>query len=258
MWQSRSISPSIPISTINLNTFKQHSRLIHYCHTPILFLPQWRLQSAATRDHSLTPPSASSPINSQVQPSDYDNQRKIIQIGANEKLIQWHQELCTSMMAEYKQYLELLGFNPVQVDLGHKNSSQEYRSQKICYLKKSMLGGILLFELGLGEPYFTAKLRVIEGNRLQTKSSTTLVNQFMLSFVDACEKIKINMHLHSFTYDFHLRCIHSYITGIGQWSLQQGYHLTHFLDDFIKYYSKAPNFARNLVYSGKIIYIILF
>lgn len=75
--------------------------------------------------------------------------------------------------------------------------------------------------------------------------------QFVLSFVDACDKIKINMHLHSFTYDFHLRCIHSYIAGTGPWSLQQGYHLTHFLDDFIKYYSKAPNYARNLIYSGK-------
>lgn len=72
----------------------------------------------------------------------------------------------------------------------------------------------------------------------------------MLSFVDACDKIKINMHLHSFTYDFHLRCMHSFIAKSGFWSLQ-GYHLTQFLDDFIKYYSKAPNFARNLVYSGE-------
>lgn len=76
--------------------------------------------------------------------------------------------------------------------------------------------------------------------------------QFVLSFVDVCDKIQINMHLHSFTYDFHLRCIHSYIAGTGLWSLQQGYHLSHFMDDFIKYYSKAPNYARNLIYSGKL------
>lgn len=73
----------------------------------------------------------------------------------------------------------------------------------------------------------------------------------MLSFVDACDKIKISMHLHSFTYDFHLRCIHSYIAGTGPWLVQQGYHLIHFLDDFNKYYSKAPNYARNLIYNGK-------
>jgi hypothetical protein len=75
--------------------------------------------------------------------------------------------------------------------------------------------------------------------------------QFTLSFLDECDKIKILMHLHSFTYDYHLRSIHSYVSG-HQAILKQGYNLTHFLDDFLKYYSKAPNFARNLVHAGNI------
>ncbi|XP_034939533.1 KICSTOR complex protein SZT2-like [Chelonus insularis] len=256
MWQSRSAVPNsvVPISLANLNTFKQYSRLIHFCHTPILFLPQWRLQSAATRDHSLTPPSSMSPTSSQPPQQTSDTSfKKIGTVKENSDTV-WHQELCALMMSEYKQYLQVVenGFCEVQIDSGVTNQKNpnEDQSQKICYLKKSMLGGILLFELKFVEPFFTAKLHVIECNRLQSKSS--LVNQFMLSFVDACEKIKINMHLHSFMYDFHLRCIHSYISGSGQWTLEQGYHLTHFLDDFIKYYSKAPNFARNLVYSDVI------
>lgn len=61
------------------------------------------------------------------------------------------------------------------------------------------------------------------------------------------------MHVHSFAYDYHLRCVHSYISGkedLGKEArLVSGYHLTNFLDDFIKYYSKGPNYARNLVYS---------
>lgn len=73
--------------------------------------------------------------------------------------------------------------------------------------------------------------------------------QFTLSFLDECDKIKILMHLHSFTYDYHLRSITSYVSERGA-ILKQGYHLTHFLDDFMKYYPKAPNFARNLVYAG--------
>lgn len=56
------------------------------------------------------------------------------------------------------------------------------------------------------------------------------------------------IHLHSFTYDFHLRCIHSYISNGADVKVCDRYHLTHFLDDFMKYYSKAPNFARNLVH----------
>ncbi|XP_012229201.2 KICSTOR complex protein SZT2-like isoform X1 [Linepithema humile] len=241
MWQSR--TPNIPISLSAFNTFKQHSRLIHFCHTPLLFLPAWRLQSAATRDHSLTP--QSSHLGSNVHQVTQSKQE-----ATNAIMIKWHQELCKSMLSEYKQYLQILGFNPIQVESPSK--TDEDVQQQSYYLKKSMLGGILLFEIHLTQPFFIVKLHIIECNRLQTKTSSGMVNQFVLSFVDVCDKIQINMHLHSFTYDFHLRCIYSYIAGTGLWSLQQGYHLTHFMDDFIKYYSKAPNYARNLIYSDVI------
>ncbi|XP_072752702.1 KICSTOR complex protein SZT2 [Anoplolepis gracilipes] len=250
MWQSR--TSNIPISLNALNTFKQHSRLIHFCHTPLLFLPAWRLQSAATRDHSLTPPQTSDfnlndGLNVSHQQSSQAVQSK--QEATNAIMIKWHQELCKSMLSEYKQYLQILGFNPIQVESPHKIDEEHAQQQQSYYLKKPMLGGILLFEIHLSQPFFIVKLHIVEYNRLQTKTSSGMMNQFVLSFVDICDKIQINMHLHSFTYDFHLRCIHSYIAGTGLWSLQQGYHLTHFMDDFIKYYSKAPNYARNLIYS---------
>ncbi|XP_033214181.1 KICSTOR complex protein SZT2-like isoform X2 [Belonocnema kinseyi] len=250
MWQSRSTVPNIPISSMTLNTFKQHSRLLHYCHTPLLFLPSWRLQSAATRDHSLTPSSSNvSDSLAHLKISIHKSQNR--NSGGNNYVInEWHRELCAYMLSEYKQYLQILGFNPVHTETSHRSDRDNLQNQTF-YLKKSMLGGVLLFEIHLSEPFFTVKLRVIECSRLQLKTSP-LVNQFLLSFVDACDKIKINMHLHSFTYDFHLRSIHSYIAGTGHWSLRHGYHLTHFLDDFNKYYSKAPNYARNLVYSGVI------
>lgn len=40
-----------------------------------------------------------------------------------------------------------------------------------------MLGGVLLFEIHLAEPFFIVKLRVIECSRLQAKSSSALINQ---------------------------------------------------------------------------------
>lgn len=248
MWQNRSATPNIPISIIALNTFKQYSRLIHFCHTPLLFLPSWRLQSAATRDHSLT---AQSTLNTGI--NIYQQLSQQIQKSQDDQtdIIRWHKELCSLMLSEYKQYLHSLGFTSVQIESSDK-SFEEQVQQQSYYLKKSMLGGILLFEIHLSQPFFIVKLHIIECSRLQTKASSALVNQFMLSFVDACDKIKISMHLHSFTYDFHLRCIHSYIAGTGPWLVQQGYHLIHFLDDFNKYYSKAPNYARNLIYSDVI------
>lgn len=112
MWQSR--TSNIPMSA--LNTFKRHSRLIHFCHTPLLFLPSWRLQSAATRDHSLTPPQMS---HFNLNSSAHQQPPQLIQSkqeSTNAIMIKWHQELCKSILSEYKQYLQTLGFNPIQVE----------------------------------------------------------------------------------------------------------------------------------------------
>jgi len=116
MWQSR--TSNIPISLNALNTFKQYSRLIHFCHTPLLFLPAWRLQSAATRDHSLTPPQSSHFGLNGIEQSSQAMQSK--QEATNAIMIKWHQELCKSMLSEYRQYLQILGFNPIQVESLHK------------------------------------------------------------------------------------------------------------------------------------------
>lgn len=58
------------------------------------------------------------------------------------------------------------------------------------------------------------------------------------------------MHLHSFTYDYHLRCLYQFISE-RESNLPLGYHIVEFLDDFMKYYPKAPNYARSLVHTGK-------
>lgn len=121
MWQSR--TPNISLNA--LNTFMQHSRLIHFCHTPLLFLPAWRLESAATRDHSLTPSQASSSFSvngNMLHQSLQATQSR--QEPTNAIMIKWHQELCKSMLSEYKQYLQILGFNPIQVESLHKTFVQ--------------------------------------------------------------------------------------------------------------------------------------
>lgn len=66
------------------------------------------------------------------------------------------------------------------------------------------------------------------------------------------ESIKVRIHLHSFTYDYHLRAIHSYIIG-QKLFFYPGYNLLSFLDDFIRYYQKSPNYSRNLIYSGRLL-----
>lgn len=114
------------------------------------------------------------------------------------------------MLSEYKQYLQILGFNPIQVesprdiktyvrtnffspslDLDYTYNvcvfcrnkmhralyRDEENAQQSYYLKKSMLGGVLLFEIHLSQPFFIVKLSIIECSRLQTKTSSGMMNQ---------------------------------------------------------------------------------
>ncbi|XP_039298117.1 KICSTOR complex protein SZT2 [Nilaparvata lugens] len=238
MWQARGATPNIPLAEDILHIFIQHSRNIHYCLTPLLFLPRWRIQSAATRDHSLKVVQASS-SDSSVSKSDD----------------KWHQQLCHNFVHEYKQYLQSLGFIPIQIGpstpkKGMRRNSICQSTKNSCFLQKSLLGGILLFELFLSEPFFHTKLHALECSRLQ--SSTPLLSQFIMSFLDECDRVKILMHLHSFTYDYHLRCLHWFISN-KQVLLRPNYHITSFLDDFIKYYTKAPNYATSLVFSDSML-----
>lgn len=69
--------------------------------------------------------------------------------------------------------------------------------------------------------------------------------------------MKVLMHLHSFTYDYHLRTLTRFVCGVDT-PLRPGYHITGFLDDFLKYYSKAPNYAYSLVHSGRSSFAVWF
>jgi len=69
--------------------------------------------------------------------------------------------------------------------------------------------------------------------------------------------MKVAMHLHSFAYDFHLRCLHSYVSG-RQITFKSGYNITKFLEDFNNYYCKGPNFARNTIHFGIECVLIIF
>lgn len=101
MYQSRTSTTTVS----HILLLMQNSRIVHYCHTPLLFLPRWRLKSASTRDHSLYPSQT-------VQMADK---------MASEEKEKWHKELCYGFFIEYRHYLQTLGFMPLQID----NSSDQ-------------------------------------------------------------------------------------------------------------------------------------
>nr|XP_023016879.1 KICSTOR complex protein SZT2-like [Leptinotarsa decemlineata] len=234
MYQSRTSSVTVP----QIYLLLQNSRIIHFCHTPLLFLPRWRLKSASTRDHSLYPSQA-------IQLAD--------KMASQEKEM-WHTELCYGFFSEYRHYMQTLGFMPLQIDNPPSTTGLLVRDKSsynnVFYIQKTILGGILIFTVEFCEPFFHIKLLAIECSRLQNISSRSSINRFTLSFLDECDRVKILMHLHSFTYDYHLRCIFNYISNnSGVNKVCERYNVHQFLDDFMKYYNKAPNFAQNLVHT---------
>ena len=190
---------------------------------------------------------------------------KPLRVNQNER---FHSELLSSFFQEYIQYLQTLGFmlidlkqsvnkksrSNLQQDSSSSDSGQVRRrhttgktskiENKTMYLQKSLLGGILIFEIGIAEPFFYTKLHALEASRIQLRTNQQLTGKtFVSSFIDECDRIKVLIHLHSFTYDYHLRTIQAHLVGRVT-SLRSGFHIVSFLEDFMKYYSKGPNFAR--------------
>ena len=194
---------------------------------------------------------------------------KSTRVSPDEK---FHADLITNFFQEYEQYAQTLGFSLINLHPGSfrrsgrisvttlEGSERKRRhtagtpktKPKVVYLQKSLLGGLLIFEIGISEPFFYTKLHALEAQRLHPLSNQNLSNKlFTTTFLEECDNIKILIHLHSFTYDYHLRTIAGYI-GDKPTQLRKGFHVVSFLEDFMKYYSKGPNFARNFIHTGSL------
>ncbi|KAK0136088.1 KICSTOR complex protein SZT2 [Merluccius polli] len=68
-------------------------------------------------------------------------------------------------------------------------------------------------------------------------------------FTEECDKVRDLMHVHSFSYDYHLRVVHQHLVGCHM-MLRQGFQLTSFLEDFISQHPDIPKFGRNHVFQG--------
>ncbi|XP_023223130.1 KICSTOR complex protein SZT2-like [Centruroides sculpturatus] len=309
IWQSRSSALTSPLMERFLHLFKKVGRLEHYCLTPILFSPSWRWKVSPIRDHTLQPltsqifeksfnqegitsnrsrhSSGNSVKNNENTNSSGSSIRSRKSSGSSHQLLNnlgrsssrliteeaWHFTVCSHYIQEYIQYLQTLGFLPIQTRGPTPRQSKSLKSKddeklhgkgthisafshprtsncglSVYYLIRSMLGGLLVFEVGFSDPYAFCHLYSLECLRLKSNNSRFMSSQFTTAFVDELDRIKIVMHLHSFTFDYHLRTIYSYISG-QHLIFHNGYHLTSFLDDFMKYYQKSPSCARNVIHS---------
>ncbi|XP_069050047.1 KICSTOR complex protein SZT2 [Lepisosteus oculatus] len=137
------------------------------------------------------------------------------------------------------------------------------------HLQRALPGGIVLMELAFQGCYFCVKQYALECSRIPMGQSVNSqgslgskprskpyaeaasVSESALSmlFTEECDKVRDLMHVHSFSYDFHLRVVHQYLVGCHM-TLRQGYQLTSFLEDFIAHHPDIPKFGRNHVFQG--------
>ncbi|CAB4059233.1 SZT2 [Lepeophtheirus salmonis] len=250
LWQNRGESSGNTIIFNNqvLKFFKKSARLVHFCLTPLLFLPHWRSQAHSTRLDIINPLDLSIHRRPQVEERSH--------IGLIQNYVQ-----------EYIQYLHTLGFIAIQRRVNNANSGNIYNHRKVGKrdLHQDSIKNVIFWytqEDGQGviQPFFFTKLYVMEYDRLichyNFRRESNLVTglgvtpeaikeSFTRKLIDECDNIKHLIHLHSFTYDYHLRTAHNFISGRPS-NISKGFHLAFFIDDFLKYYNKGPNFARNM------------
>ncbi|XP_027693985.1 KICSTOR complex protein SZT2 isoform X1 [Vombatus ursinus] len=277
-WQQRSAQSNMPISAGELETLKQSSRLVHYCATALLFDP-------ASWQHG--PPEPTAPTEGKRrhrsnesggggrEPTQSCEAGELPIPGAREE--PWLWELSSTFLLQYVQYLQSTGFILVQLrPPSPTRSTSRLRAMAILgtegrgsfscpktktdgspksasspittyYLQRALPGGIVLMELAFQGCYFCVKQYALECSRIPMGQAVN--SQLSMLFTEECDKVRDLMHVHSFSYDFHLRLAHQHVLG-SHLALRQGYHLTSFLRCFLTHHPDGPNFGRNHIYQG--------
>ncbi|XP_064415802.1 KICSTOR complex protein SZT2 [Latimeria chalumnae] len=277
-WQQRSAESNMPITVADLETLKQSSRLVHYCATPLLFDPLFRQQIQA--ELRVVPEGKKRHRSNDSTASGRDRSHScdsVEMLSSKLKEEPWLVDIFNIFMQQYIQYLQSTGFILVQVRppsparssgrirslaclTSEGRSSFSYSKQKseespksgscsvpTYHLQRALPGGIVLMELAFQGCYFCVKQYALECSRIPMGQSVN--SQLSMLFTEECDKVRDLMHVHSFSYDFHLRIVHQYLVGCHM-TLHQGYHLTGFLEDFISQHPDIPKFGRNHVFQG--------
>ncbi|KAL4831668.1 hypothetical protein H8958_014707 [Nasalis larvatus] len=276
-WQQRSTPATMPISAGELETLKQSSRLVHYCATAMLFDPAAWLHGPpetsglpeGQRRHR--PESGSGSREAPTSCESLD----VSPPGAREE--PWLKELSLAFLQQYVQYLQSIGFVlvPLRPPSPARSTSRpramailgtEGRGSFSCpktktdgspkstsspvttyHLQRALPGGIILMELTFQGCYFCVKQFALECSRIPMGQAVN--SQLSMLFTEECDKVRDLMHVHSFSYDFHLRLVHQHVLG-AHLVLRHGYHLTTFLRHFLAHHPDGPHFGRNHIYQG--------
>ncbi|KAI6184934.1 Protein SZT2 [Aphelenchoides bicaudatus] len=177
------------------------------------------------------------------------------------------QELCLlkvqyMLMEDYVDYLQKVGLTLLKVISARNPQAYNLQYTPECtqspnaWLYVARPGGIIFAHVTFVEPYFSVKFLFWNASQLSDHLyATQTIPIKELEEMQDIELLKNELiqlsHVHSFTYDFHLRMVSKYLTGGSQVLFNPGYNTNAFLIDFLQYYGCRPPFARNCIYEER-------
>uniref|UniRef100_A0A0N4Z3W4 VWFA domain-containing protein n=1 Tax=Parastrongyloides trichosuri TaxID=131310 RepID=A0A0N4Z3W4_PARTI len=219
---------------------------IHFVNTPILLFEEWRNQIS----------------NARVPPSKAKTTIKLNNYGQPEMYVLKIQYM---MIKEFAQYFNQLGWENLTLEDKDKittkiksNQSLEYSSNckeaPNIWMTQVMKCGVLLANIYFKKPYLCVHLYSWELNHFYNNMKGLYMNNDIYNYEDVMmfENVKDNavslFHLHSFSYDYHLRVAWMYMLSKENLIFPNDYNIPLFLFNLLKYYEYRPPYSRNALY----------
>uniref|UniRef100_A0A1I7X9M9 DH domain-containing protein n=1 Tax=Heterorhabditis bacteriophora TaxID=37862 RepID=A0A1I7X9M9_HETBA len=223
------------------------SRLVHFVETPVLLFPKWRRKIAevrgtvdtvvenrkstiATGNYQQLPPPH--PLISRRRANTLSVASSSVVAPSPFRFRSEDDDPCQvkilyMLMSDYISYLDTLGlrlFNVINIDKAgesHHMYKTEYpqgcRHAPHIALFKVMKGGIILVTLSFVQPYFIFNVNVWNPSdlthALEKDEFCPDAIQQLRELEQSKDDLVMSCHLHSFTYDFHLRMLSKYLVG---------------------------------------------
>ncbi|GMS83641.1 hypothetical protein PENTCL1PPCAC_5816, partial [Pristionchus entomophagus] len=181
------------------------------------------------------------------------------QVNLGEEDDQLHRQLEIKLLSEYVEYLVSLGMKPVTIDRRQARTGRQPTGGSIVkrnlhpeqWMVTAVEGGLLLAHLCFTPPYFHVRFRMWHLLGVFNTVEDDHEKLKMRNLERAKDELVAACHVHSFTYDFHLRMLSKYLLGRDQILFMPGYNTSAFLVDFLQYYGCRPPCARNCIYEER-------
>uniref|UniRef100_A0AC35U605 VWFA domain-containing protein n=1 Tax=Rhabditophanes sp. KR3021 TaxID=114890 RepID=A0AC35U605_9BILA len=233
-----------------LQAFKQ----VHFVYSPMLMFESWRSKIAEIRSFRGM---ANTSVEDKTAPRQSTNEKHIYKLQYD-------------LANEYRTYLLSLGWS----DLRFKYVCEESQLRNFCdsqydpskpfspniWLTKTCAAGMFMANVFFRKPYFCFYIYMwsCEENIKPTHQASNVMRKAAVfenvENAKLLEEIKIDLirksHVHSFTYDFHLRVADKHLIHRNDLIFPDDYSTHLYLHNFLKYYEYRPPCSRNCVYEA--------